>query len=65
MLGTLAMLAFYQWFYVGYYSFHFVEVSDYKINKVFFSCCYSSLSHEQCLIFIDLDTLNTVYKISK
>ena len=41
MLGTLAMLVFYQCFYVAYYSLHFVEVSDYKYMKV--AICYSEL----------------------
>ena len=35
MLGTLALLVFYQCcFYVVYYSLHFVEVSDYKKIKI-------------------------------
>ena len=35
MLGTLALLVFYQCcFYVVYYSLHFVEVYDYKIKKI-------------------------------
>ena len=35
MLGTLAILVFYQCFYVAYYSLHFVEVSDYKLKILF------------------------------